>query len=171
MLIKRRCAGRCLQMTCEPRVFCQGNKSCQALIFDSRVCRAEGCSAAQPTKIGRSIRPALFLPLLLQVFERVASDVVLGALDGINGTVFAYGQTGSGKTFTVTGGAARYADRGLIPRAISLVFAELRQRSDHTYTVRCRPLVHLMVPATPMCVYGCAAVFPSFSIEPQTGLF
>ena len=70
------------------------------------------------------------------MFERVASDVVLGALDGVNGTVFAYGQTGSGKTFTVTGGAARYADRGIIPRAIALVFAELRRRSDHTYSVR-----------------------------------
>jgi len=86
-----------------------------------------------------------------QVFERVASDVVLGALDGINGTVFAYGQTGSGKTFTVTGGAARYADRGLIPRAISLVFAELRQRSDHTYAVRRHRLVRLMGPAVHMC--------------------
>ena len=71
-----------------------------------------------------------------QVFERVGSDVVLGALDGINGTVFAYGQTGSGKTFTVMGGAARYADRGIIPRAIALVFAEERRRSDHTFAVR-----------------------------------
>ena len=74
--------------------------------------------------------------MLLQVFERVARDVVLGALDGVNGTVFAYGQTGSGKTFTITGGAARYVDRGIIPRAIALVFAELRRRSDHAYAVR-----------------------------------
>ena len=74
--------------------------------------------------------------LLAQVFGRVASDVVLGALDGFNGTVFAYGQTGSGKTYTITGGAARYADRGIIPRAISLMFAELQRRSDHTFAVR-----------------------------------
>ena len=31
-------------------------------------------------------------------------------------------QTGSGKTFTITGGAERFVDRGLIPRAISYVF-------------------------------------------------
>lgn len=33
---------------------------------------------------------------MLQVFERVARNVVVGAMDGFNGTIFAYGQTGSG---------------------------------------------------------------------------
>ena len=32
--------------------------------------------------------------LRAQVFDRVAREVVLGALHGVNGTVFAYGQTG-----------------------------------------------------------------------------
>lgn len=73
--------------------------------------------------------------VFVQVFERVASDVVMGALDGVNGTVFAYGQTSSGKTYTITGGAARYAERGIIPRAISLIYAELLRRSDYTYSV------------------------------------
>ena len=41
------------------------------------------------------------------VFDRVAVDVINGALDGYNATIFAYGQTGSGKTFTLTGGAER----------------------------------------------------------------
>ena len=50
-----------------------------------------------------------------EVFTRCAERPVLGALDGFNGTVFAYGQTGSGKTFTITGGAERYVDRGIIP--------------------------------------------------------
>lgn len=31
-------------------------------------------------------------------------------------------QTGSGKTFTITGGAERYADRGIIPRSLSYIF-------------------------------------------------
>jgi kinesin family protein 6/9 len=69
------------------------------------------------------------------IFERTSHKAVVGALDGINGTIFAYGQTGSGKTFTITGGASRYADRGIIPRAISLIFKELSQRTDWTYTV------------------------------------
>lgn len=56
-------------------------------------------------------------------------------LDGYNGTVFAYGQTGSGKTFTITGGAERYVDRGVIPRTISSIFKELASRTGHTYQV------------------------------------
>ena len=51
-------------------------------------------------------------------------------LKGYNGTIFAYGQTGSGKTFTITGGAERYSDRGIIPRALSYVF-------DHCNKVIC----------------------------------
>ena len=69
------------------------------------------------------------------MFDTVAKDVVLSALNGVNGTVFAYGSTGSGKTFTITGGVARYADRGLIPRAMSLAFATMAERSDWTYEV------------------------------------
>lgn len=70
-----------------------------------------------------------------EVFERVASKVVLGALDGFNGTVFAYGQTGSGKTFTITGGAERYVDRGIIPRAISRIYSEVAKKADAQYAV------------------------------------
>ncbi|CAK9878780.1 unnamed protein product [Sphagnum jensenii] len=65
----------------------------------------------------------------------IAEQVVVGALDGYNGTIFAYGQTGSGKTYTITGGAERYLDRGIIPRAISLVFSEVAERSEYTYTI------------------------------------
>jgi kinesin family protein 6/9 len=71
-----------------------------------------------------------------EVFERVALKPVLGALDGFNGTVFAYGQTGSGKTFTITGGVEKYAERGIVPRAISRLFSEIRKRVDSsTYEV------------------------------------
>ena len=42
-------------------------------------------------------------------------------------------QTGSGKTFTITGGAERYSDRGIIPRAIQYIFSEIAQRSDVQY--------------------------------------
>ncbi len=65
----------------------------------------------------------------------VARDVVLQTVQGINGTVFAYGQTGSGKTYTMTGGTARFVDRGIIPRAVALVFGEIASRPDCTYTV------------------------------------
>lgn len=66
------------------------------------------------------------------VYDCVAHNVVLGALDGYNGTIFAYGQTGSGKTYTLTGGES-YRERGVIPRAISTVFDEMRRRPDMEY--------------------------------------
>ena len=69
------------------------------------------------------------------IFERVAVEAVTNALDGFNSTVFAYGQTGSGKTFTITGGAERYADRGLIPRALSTIFAEVGKRHDRQHQI------------------------------------
>ncbi|XP_063095006.1 kinesin-like protein KIF6 isoform X2 [Cavia porcellus] len=55
-------------------------------------------------------------------------------LAGYNGTVFAYGQTGSGKTFTITGGAERYSDRGIIPRTLSYIFQQLQKDSSKIYT-------------------------------------
>lgn len=70
------------------------------------------------------------------VFECVAVPVVRRSLEGFNGTVFAYGQTGSGKTFTITGGPERYEDRGIIPRAVSMVFQEMQEHADTRYDVR-----------------------------------
>nr|XP_044632557.1 kinesin-like protein KIF6 isoform X5 [Equus asinus] len=57
-----------------------------------------------------------------------------GVLAGYNGTIFAYGQTGSGKTFTITGGAERYSDRGIIPRTLSYIFEQLQKDSGKIYT-------------------------------------
>jgi len=66
-----------------------------------------------------------------QVFDRVARDLVLGALDGVNCTIFAYGQTGSGKTFTMCGGKANYMrDRGIIPRTLGAIFEAIDSRDD-----------------------------------------
>lgn len=69
------------------------------------------------------------------VFEKIAKDVIDGCFEGYNGTIFAYGQTGSGKTFTITGGAERYADRGLIPRTLSHIFSKIGKNTTHQYGV------------------------------------
>lgn len=74
--------------------------------------------------------------LLGQVFETVAQPIVDAALCGINGTIFAYGQTGSGKTFTMSGGTESFGDRGIIPRALSALFARLRSTDSRTYSVQ-----------------------------------
>jgi kinesin family protein 6/9 len=71
-----------------------------------------------------------------EVFERVAEPVVESVLSGFNGTVFAYGQTGSGKTYTLTGGVTAYAERGVIPRTLSAVFARIGADTEAEYTVR-----------------------------------
>jgi len=70
------------------------------------------------------------------VFETVAQPVVDSVIEGYNGTVFAYGQTGSGKTFTITGGAERYVDRGIIPRTLSYIFGKIAEKADTAYEVR-----------------------------------
>lgn len=57
------------------------------------------------------------------------------SLLGYNGTIFAYGQTGSGKTYTITGGAERYADRGLIPRTLQHIFKRIQHDTHTVYTV------------------------------------
>ncbi|KAM4692828.1 kinesin-like protein KIF6 [Discoglossus pictus] len=69
------------------------------------------------------------------VFDRIAKPVAESVLAGYNGTIFAYGQTGSGKTFTITGGAERYSDRGIIPRTLSYIFEQLQKDSSKIYTV------------------------------------
>lgn len=47
-----------------------------------------------------------------------------------NGVCF---QTGSGKTFTITGGAERYVDRGLIPRSLSYIFEYFEKVSEQIW--------------------------------------
>lgn len=66
-----------------------------------------------------------------------ASEIVTKALDGYNGTILAYGQTGAGKTYTMTGDHPQsYRQRGIIPRAISQVFAEIKQRFESSISIR-----------------------------------
>ena len=52
------------------------------------------------------------------------------------GTVLCYGQTGAGKTFTMNGSSLDYKYRGLIPRAINLMFQEVQSRYDQSIIVR-----------------------------------
>ena len=62
------------------------------------------------------------------VFAKI-QPMVMDVFEGMNSTVLAYGQTGSGKTYSICGGNT-YAERGLIPRSIALVFEELASRQE-----------------------------------------
>ncbi|CAE7597135.1 KIF6 [Symbiodinium natans] len=59
------------------------------------------------------------------VFDAAAKELVLGALDGVNCTIFAYGQTGSGKTYTICG---NHKERGIVPRSLNAIFEALERR-------------------------------------------
>ena len=58
-------------------------------------------------------------------FQEVAKPLVQSCLEGRNCCVFAYGQTGSGKTHTIFGNNGD--QRGMIPRAVEFIFAELEK--------------------------------------------
>ncbi|GLC42055.1 Kinesin heavy chain [Pleodorina starrii] len=70
-----------------------------------------------------------------EAYTTVAHEVVDSLMSGYNGTVFCYGQTGAGKTFTMSGGGAGYAHRGIIPRALHHIFREIDLRVDKMYRV------------------------------------
>ncbi|NXF85181.1 KIF9 protein, partial [Eubucco bourcierii] len=69
-------------------------------------------------------------------YEAVAKSLVSEALLGYNGTIMCYGQTGAGKTYTMTGAAAEYQHRGIIPRALQQIFKATAHSLDTCVTVR-----------------------------------
>ncbi|XP_055878484.1 kinesin-like protein KIF6 isoform X1 [Biomphalaria glabrata] len=69
-----------------------------------------------------------------EIFNLVAKPVIDNVVQGYNGTIFAYGQTGSGKTFTITGGAEKYIDRGIIPRSLSYLFDIIEKHPEKIFT-------------------------------------
>ena len=77
-----------------------------------------------------------------EIFESLGRPIVEDVLSGYNGTVLAYGQTGSGKTFTMMGSDIFDPSlRGLIPRAVSLIFDSLSiQSPDIECTIKCSML-------------------------------
>ncbi|XP_044588058.1 kinesin-like protein Klp61F [Cotesia glomerata] len=78
----------------------------------------------------------------LDVYTAVVNPFVAEVLAGYNCTVFAYGQTGTGKTYTMEGAGSDPAaswqtnsDAGIIPRALSNLFDDLRLGTQE-YTVK-----------------------------------
>ncbi|KAH8297530.1 hypothetical protein KR054_001868, partial [Drosophila jambulina] len=77
------------------------------------------------------------------VYSVVVSPLIEEVLSGYNCTVFAYGQTGTGKTHTMVGNECAElkssweddSDIGIIPRALSHLFDELRMM-EVEYTMR-----------------------------------
>ncbi|XP_025994445.1 kinesin-like protein Klp61F [Solenopsis invicta] len=79
----------------------------------------------------------------IDVYNAVVSPLLEEVLAGYNCTVFAYGQTGTGKTFTMEGVSndptlhwQSDTTAGIIPRALSHLFDELRLLEAQEYTIR-----------------------------------
>ncbi|KYN09726.1 hypothetical protein ALC57_18247 [Trachymyrmex cornetzi] len=79
----------------------------------------------------------------IDVYNAVVNPLLDEVLAGYNCTVFAYGQTGTGKTFTMEGVSndpslhwQSDTTAGIIPRALSHLFDELRLLEAQEYTVR-----------------------------------
>ncbi|CAJ1334960.1 unnamed protein product [Effrenium voratum] len=65
------------------------------------------------------------------VFQEVAKDAVAAALDEASSAAFvALGAAGGGKSYAIMGGARHFADRGLIPRTLTMLFEAKKARSD-----------------------------------------
>jgi hypothetical protein len=86
--------------------------------------------ASSSTSSGRTSTKAfapehVFMPSSSQseVYESCAREVVMGILQGVNGAIIAYGQTGSGKTHTMLGDPSSATQQGIIPRAVTDLFA------------------------------------------------
>lgn len=60
-------------------------------------------------------------------FTTTTLPLVEKLLQGENGLLFAYGVSNSGKTYTISGGKSEAAeDRGLLPRAVDVVFNSIK---------------------------------------------
>ncbi|KAF6152823.1 hypothetical protein GIB67_004652 [Kingdonia uniflora] len=67
------------------------------------------------------------------VYDAAAQNVVNGAMEGINGTVFAYGVTSSGKTHTMHG---EQKSPGIIPLAVKDVFSIIQETPGREFLLR-----------------------------------
>ena len=71
-----------------------------------------------------------------EVYEVAASEIVQSVSEGYNGTVLCYGQTGAGKSYTQTGSSTVFKYRGIVPRAISQMYALTSNKFDQAITIR-----------------------------------
>jgi Kinesin motor domain len=73
-----------------------------------------------------------------EMYRRAARSAVTNALDGYNAAIIAYGQTGTGKTYTMEGERTSMTDRGIVPRAIQDIFAQISAEAGphNQYLVR-----------------------------------
>ena len=76
-----------------------------------------------------------------EIFDFIGKPIIEDVLTGYNGTVIAYGQTGAGKSYTMMGlDIYNDANKGLIPRAINLIFEYVEKAETEEFTFKCSML-------------------------------
>lgn len=71
-----------------------------------------------------------------ETYEVSASEIVQSVVEGYNGTVLCYGQTGAGKTYSMTGSSTVFKYRGIVPRAVTQLYALTQNKFDQAITIR-----------------------------------
>jgi len=71
-----------------------------------------------------------------EVYEQSATEIIQSVVEGYNGTIFCYGQTGAGKTYTMTGSQTQFKYRGILPRAVTQIYALTGNKFDQAITIR-----------------------------------
>ncbi|KAH8917335.1 kinesin-domain-containing protein [Atractiella rhizophila] len=69
------------------------------------------------------------------VYNKAARDIIVDCANGYDALIFAYGQTASGKTFTLAGDRQN-GNPGIIPRAVSEIFAFIRANPQREFLLR-----------------------------------
>uniref|UniRef100_A0A914PPI7 Kinesin motor domain-containing protein n=1 Tax=Panagrolaimus davidi TaxID=227884 RepID=A0A914PPI7_9BILA len=83
-----------------------------------------------------------------EIFNTVGAPIVVGFLEGKNGTIFAYGQTGSGKSYTMHGPLSAFnsfdalnVEAGIIPQTICEIFSALNEKKKNDpqfeFSIKC----------------------------------
>ncbi|XP_042386145.1 kinesin-like protein KIN-1 [Zingiber officinale] len=76
----------------------------------------------------------------VEVCDFLATPIIEGALNAINGTILIYGQTGAGKTYTMEGPSVLDEDqkkKGLLPRVVDGLFEGMKSFGEMTkWTVK-----------------------------------
>jgi hypothetical protein len=106
------------------RVFCRVRplNAREISCGDTAAVRIINGSTLEIPEVGAFTFDGIFAPGSQQDTFEDCRDLIQGAIDGHNVTIFSYGQTGAGKTYTMTGTPE---DEGLVFNAIDEVFNNL----------------------------------------------
>jgi centromeric protein E len=114
----------------------------------------------------------------VNVYDKVAKNIVKSVVTGLNGTIFAYGQTSSGKTFTMQGSGTIQEGSdgtggGIVHLAAKDIFDSIQRTPDRMFLVRASFLEIYNEEVRDLLAYDGASSNRVLQIreDPQRGVF